>query len=341
MAAPLRRQKQVIIDKLFAEPHNFEFHQAVRLIECMKPGAVPLGEGIDPGREALRIKAHVTFGFPASEIEALENKRLSTTLFINFVSIGSRQGPLAETYSETLIERAREKDTGFRDFLDIFNHRLASLWYRLRKKSLLGLVQTAPGNSPLGKTILHTSGASNAHLLKKSPLGIDFFIAAQRLLWPSVRSKEGLKVMLENYFKEKVNLVEFQGGWNYAREEDITRIGNKSGQHNKLGATTVVGNKSWQQDKSVIIEVGPVSWEKYQQLVVFKNSSEFLTLKEAIYVYLGRMMEVTLNIKLKAKETQPVKLSNPYLLGQSTWLNCDKKDTLSPHYYLKIKHNRL
>ena len=37
-------------------------------------------------------------------------------------------------YTELILERLREKDTSFASFLDIFNHRMISLFYRAWEK---------------------------------------------------------------------------------------------------------------------------------------------------------------------------------------------------------------
>ena len=46
-------------------------------------------------------------------------------------------------YTELLLQRIREKDFSLRDFLDLFNHRLTSLFYRAWEKySLAGRVMS-------------------------------------------------------------------------------------------------------------------------------------------------------------------------------------------------------
>src|SRR5947199_9804372 len=53
---------------------------------------------------------------------------------VNFMGLSSPTGVLPTPYTELIIERAQKKDNGFRDFLDIFNHRLISLFYRAWEK---------------------------------------------------------------------------------------------------------------------------------------------------------------------------------------------------------------
>jgi len=64
----------------------------------------------------------------------------TTEVHVNFMGIAGIQGPLPLPYTEILMSRMRQKDMAFRDFLDIFNHRLVSVFTR----------QNAPGGMPQG-----------------------------------------------------------------------------------------------------------------------------------------------------------------------------------------------
>lgn len=330
MAAPLRRTEIAIKDAVFVNPFEYDFHQAVQLIEALSPSAVPLGEGSDPTREALRIKAHLTLAMPTSEIERIETFRPQVNMYVNFVSIGSRQGPLPETFTESLIERARLKDAGFRNFLDIFNHRLASLWYRFRKKVLIGFAQTPPQQSPLGQVVSALGGVSAPQMLKPTTLQESFFISAQRLMWPHVRSKVGLVSLIQSYLGMPARVHEYVGGWNNAREEDISRIGLQRGQHHALGYNMMLGTRSWQQDKGIHIDIGPLSWAQYIRLVTLKNHTLRKHMQDAIYAYVGINRFVNMRIFLDPLQMEFTRLGTSFELGRSTWVYCGKKETLSP-----------
>ena len=51
---------------LHKTPCEFEFFQAVRLLERLSPSRAPVGRFVSPGREVVRFSAHVSFPFPAS-----------------------------------------------------------------------------------------------------------------------------------------------------------------------------------------------------------------------------------------------------------------------------------
>ena len=71
--APLRQQ-------LLEEAHQFDFFQAVRLLERLAPAdrprgaarAEPVGYDYDPKKEAVRFRAFPSHRFPAGEIREIK-----------------------------------------------------------------------------------------------------------------------------------------------------------------------------------------------------------------------------------------------------------------------------
>src|SRR6202142_1474095 len=53
-------------------PQEFQFFQAVRLLERLLPNRAPVGRFVSPGREVVRFSAHASFPFPASQIQGID-----------------------------------------------------------------------------------------------------------------------------------------------------------------------------------------------------------------------------------------------------------------------------
>src|SRR6202142_3221666 len=53
-------------------PQEFQFFQAVRLLERLLPQRAPVGRFVSPGKEVVRFSAHASFPFPASQIQNID-----------------------------------------------------------------------------------------------------------------------------------------------------------------------------------------------------------------------------------------------------------------------------
>jgi type VI secretion system protein ImpH len=140
---------------LVEEGYRFAFVQAVRLLEEMLPERTPPAEGTDPGREVVRFRSRVRLDFPAGDVEEVAPPAGAgpATMTVNVLGLAGALGPLPPHVTELLLERAAHKDGGLRDFLDLFNHRLVSIFYRARKKYRPALDPGAPDRGRVGRGV--------------------------------------------------------------------------------------------------------------------------------------------------------------------------------------------
>ena len=113
MAAENGRSDPDLTARLFAEPFRYDFF------------------------EAVRFHAHSSLSFPPSAIQDLEPSlgdgdpaRMMTA----FMGLTGPLGVLPRHYTELIIDRGRRHDNALRDFFDLFNHRLISLFHRAWEK---------------------------------------------------------------------------------------------------------------------------------------------------------------------------------------------------------------
>ena len=130
---PIRRDHVASIDpmqpaleRLHAEPGRFGFFQAVRLLYSAN-GFDGRGTGSRPG--PLRFTTPASLAFPPSELHSIETGDINTRLCVNFMGLTGPSGVLPRTYTELLIARKTNRDRSAQEFLDLFNHRLVSLFW--------------------------------------------------------------------------------------------------------------------------------------------------------------------------------------------------------------------
>lgn len=311
--------------------HTYDFHCAVQRIEQRNPEATPLGEGADPGHEAVILKAHVSDSIPDHEVNHIEADRTRPVIWMNLVSLGGRAGPLPEVYTDMLKERMRFKDTAFRDFLDVFNHRLASLWYRLRKKMLPGFVPKPASTTLVGEAGLCLAGVAHVELLEGTTLKPSLMVAAQGLLWAQHRSLEGLKTLLEDYFHHPVKLEPWQGGWNSIKDDEASRLG---GPWNVLGQDAILGKRSWNTTQGLRIHVFNVDSQTQFPIPEWRD---------VIRLYVGVHMRVYVRLHYAHHTIKCIKLrpAQGFFLGRNTWLATNKISQMRPYYEFMLRHNKL
>jgi type VI secretion system protein ImpH len=79
-------------------------------------------------------------------------------MVINFIGLTGPSAVLPTPYTELLLERVRYKDTALRDFLDLFNHRMASLFYRAWERSRFPVAYERGGDNPFTQYLLDLVG---------------------------------------------------------------------------------------------------------------------------------------------------------------------------------------
>ena len=307
---------------LLDEAHVFDFYQAVRLIERLRSDSTPVGEDVDPAKEAVRFKSKVTLGFPSSDVEGIKAGRDESQppeMTVNFFGLAGAFGPLPNPFVELIIERESHRDTGFRDFLDLFNHRLVSLMYRLRKVHRLGLDIKSPDDIPFAQYLYALMGMGMKGLQGRLKVRDRAFLYYTGLVAQKPHSMSGLERLLSHYFRVPVRGVQLRGRWHMLEEDQVTVIG-PFGQNRVLGESAVLGTRVWEQQTKFRLMIGPLSLQEFEAFL--PTGPRFVPLVEITRFYVGREMDFEVNLIMKAADVQASRLgfkTGPRL-GWTSWI---------------------
>ncbi len=198
---------RAVADWLFAEGYRFDFYQAVKLLELLRPDATPVAEGSEPANEPVRFASAVSLAFPASEVAAVHHQAEDghpPVMTVNFLGLAGARGPLPPVFSELILERLRARDTAMRDFLDIFNHRLVSLLHRVRKTHRVGLAPTPPGQDLVSRCLFALFGMATPGVRGRLHVKDRALLLYTGLLAQQPPSAVGLKAVRRDYFRNPV-----------------------------------------------------------------------------------------------------------------------------------------
>src|SRR5439155_8639769 len=98
-------------DKLAVEFFEFDFFQAVRVLEKLAPKRVPVGLDGPPADEVARFRAHLSMAFPPSQIVALDppgEDRPNPLLTVTFLGLYGPSGVLPTHYTQLLMDTHRD-----------------------------------------------------------------------------------------------------------------------------------------------------------------------------------------------------------------------------------------
>lgn len=311
-------------DLLFEAGWRFDFHQSVRLLELLRPDAAAPGEGQAPEEEGVRFKSRVGIDFPASDIAEITQPPPGgdggpATVHVNFMGLAGAHGPLPMPYTELILERAWRKDTALRDFLDMFNHRLVSLFYRSRKRHRLGFDPKSPEESPFAACLFSLFGLGTKGLRGRMRVRDRGLLHYAGILVQQPRSMAGLESMLSDFFGARVKGAHFLGQWHRLEEDQITAIG-LSGQSRTLGESAVVGARVWDQQSGFAIHLGPLGLGEF--LDFLPTGGRFKPLCELTRFYVGDGLSFETVLILKGDEVPPSRLGGEGgpRLGWTSWL---------------------
>lgn len=325
-------------ERIAADVTSRDFFQTVRLLERLFPDRAPVGGFADPRDEVVRFSANPSTAFPASEILELEAPWARATpprMTVNFFGLHGPQGVMPLVYNAYVAERTRARDHALRDFLDIFNHRLISLFYRAWEKTHVDVMSERPARvgesdggrdggsdgarDPFSQHLLDLVGLGTARLQGRQPLDDRAMLQYAGLLAPQPRSAAALEQLIEDYFDVPAELEQFVGGWFAIDESTQCRLDDADASA-QLGAGAVAGDEVWDAQSRVRLRLGPLSRRQYDQFLPGGDAHE--RLRGLVRFYTGDEYEVELQLVLARDEVPAFVLGEGggVPLGWSTWL---------------------
>jgi type VI secretion system protein ImpH len=316
----LRAPTPSVLDRLLSAPGQFDFAQAVDVLQQLarragSGGAAPLGRGSDPRKEALALTATIELSFRAQPIERVAlGADGAFTLVANFFGLAGPDGPLPEAYVELIRSQLLEHDSGAVEFLSLFQHRLLSLAYRAEHEFRAVAPFSEPGAGPLAPALLALLGQQEgeADAARRRMLLSNLPACAQQR-----HSLRGFLTLLEAQFGVHAAGQEWAGRW-IALPEQLQTVLGAGGRNDLLGGGAVLGQRAWDEGGAVRVDIGQVGQALYLALLPGGDRHGELCLLCAWY--LGPNLACYLRMALAPAEVPEPVLGPATLLGHTSWL---------------------
>jgi type VI secretion system protein ImpH len=307
-----------VSERLFREPFRFDFFQAVRLLEHLERARAEddparrrhrVGEDRAPAQEIVRFRALPALSFPAGAVSQLRQDGEAgrpPEMVVSFMGLTGPSGVLPQHYTTLLMQRLRSKDASLRDFLDLFNHRVLSLFYRAWEKYRFPMAhERARREGPRAEPDLFTQalyclvGLGTAGLRGRLAAGDAPLLFYGGLFAHFPRPAVGLEGLLAEHFGLPVAVEQFQGQWLALGEDDSTQLASSGwplGRNTQLGADTVAGDRIWDVTSKVRLRLGPMTYEQFQRLL--PTGADWPALVGLARTYLGPDLDFDLQLVL-------------------------------------------
>ena len=309
-----------VLGQLFHQGYLFDFFQAVRLLEELFPEAPSPGEGFDLAQERIRFKPHEGLGFPAADIKKVELvqdgvKPPYGQVVATFMGLYGIDSPLPSHFSNLLVSED-EENGALRDFLDIFNHRFYSLFYRSWKKYRPALHFKAAGTEAYSRRLLCLAGVDPAAADSWPVNPMRLVPLAARLACP-VRSVEGLEQLLNAFFPDiAIRVVENVARW--AAISQPPRLG-RGRLDQRLGETAIIGRRLVDRTGKFRLVLGPLGYERYLSLLPVGEAAALL--HGLVQSYIPDFLDYDVELLLQTEEIPSIELGSEQIrLGRDTWL---------------------
>lgn len=350
MASQSRGTGVAVSQQLAAEPYRFEFFQAVRLLEQLarervrdgRAGdAAPVGYDHLPQRESVRFRALPSHTFPPGEVVSLRRSESPDAaspatppaeMVVSFLGLTGPGGVLPRHYTQLVIDRVRQKDFSLRDFLDLFNHRAISLFYRAWEKYRLPaaferatLDPQAEAEDPFTRCLVCLVGLGTDKLRGRLEISDAAFLYYGGHFAHAPRTATALESILQDYFDIPLQVLQFQGRWLYLSTEDRSQTPSPrapEGQNCRLGMNVVVGSRVWSVENKFRVRLGPLTYQQFCQFM--PRQAALRPLCQLVRSYVGPEFDFDVQPVLQAAEVPPCRAGRGgplrSRLGWNTWL---------------------
>ena len=310
-----------LLSLLKEKPYDFGFFHTIRMIDCMNRQSSGLGESKKPEDDPIRLAQEPEMTFAPSSITRYEEsiKHKIPRLLVRFMGLLGPNGPLPIHLTEyaRLRQRSPHGDRTFAWFLDIFHHRMLSLFYRAWAINEPTVSYDRPESDRYSLYVGALSGRGLPAMRQQDALPDPSKLYYCGLLANQARNVDGLQVMVRDFFAIPAYILEFIGEWLPLPARHLGRLG-QDRSNCTLALSAFIGLKVWSCQHKFRIALGPLDYDDY--LSFLPSGQRLQRLRALVRNYIGDELAWDVNLILQREETPATRLNNHFRLGWTSWL---------------------
>lgn len=311
----------VEVERLLLErAEKMDFFQLVRLLENAHPHLPRIGASVRARDDAVRFGQDPTLSFQPNAVSHYQaaTETAKARLSVSFFGMFGPNGALPLHLTEYARNRARNAaDPTMAAFLDVFHHRMVSLFYRARASAEPAISLDRPQGDRFSSYVGALFGIGAPGLQDRDEVSDFAKLHFAGLMANQKRPASGLVSILRDFFKLPIRIEQFVGHWMQLPADIQTRIG-AADAGNRLGVSAVLGRQVWDCQHKFRIVLGPLDYADYCRMLPGGDSMGRL----AAWVrnYAGIVLDWDVRLILKKEQVPPLRLGS-MLLGRTTYLS--------------------
>lgn len=314
------RDPVTLLARLADTPAAFDFHAALRLIDCAHPELPRIGEARRPRQEAVRFGQQPSLAFEPGALAGLQaaSGAAAPLLLVHFFGLLGANGPLPVHLTEYVRDRLRNSgDPTLARFLDMFQHRMIGLLHRAWASAQPAVALDRPDADRFADYVGALVGIGMPSLRGRDAVPDFAKLHYAGRLAPHAASADGLEAILSDELGVPVRVQQFVGHWMRLPQDGLSRLasGVKAG---RLGQDTVLGRQVWNAQHKFRLLVGPLDRAQLEGLLPGTPGARRLAAWVAQYA--GLALDWDLNLIVRKDARPSLRLGRAAQLGWTSWI---------------------
>ena len=304
------------LEQLRRTPERFGLFAALRLLERAFPQHPRLAEGRQASEDPVRLGHTPHLAFAPSDVATYEETPDGVRLEQHSFGLFGPNGPLPVHLTELAYTRRRHvEDDAIVDFLNIFQHRLISLFYRAWAEAEPATHFDRPDSDRFTLYLGALLGLGSPEARNRDSVSDYAKLSRAAAFGRQTRSAPALQAILEDYFDVEVSVREFTGAWLAVPADEQCRLG---AEQSSLAGGAFLGSAIWDCQHKFEIVLGPLPLARLEAFL--PGAIGLRELHALVRLFTGDEWTWQLRLMLLPDETPRTVLGKNGKLGWVSWL---------------------
>jgi type VI secretion system protein ImpH len=277
---------------------KMNFYRFCQLLEQIYANEPTLGRYETPTADPLRFAPSIDMSFPASELKHIEKSpyiNRPTTVRTRFLGLYGVDSPLPLGLLDNIIRR-EENYQAMTDFLDIFNHRIITQFYRIWLKYHYPASFLSGGTDPVSQCLLGLTGLGIKGTSEQIGTPSSRFLSLLGLITQKTRTAEGIVGLVRVLVNDaKVVVKEFYPIW-----QSIDNPAKLDGKEKRgLDGSAVLGSRFRESNQTIHISITPQYEEQIIELL--PDGQLHHDLLALLRAYLGYQVDAKITLYIQRR----------------------------------------